>query len=77
MPGCCCALNAAARKEMSDWDDVKTIVYNRSIASIPDDDQAKKDAISDAQGVAHGHYQMEQNFQLAVGMGMHGSAPGL
>jgi hypothetical protein len=69
MPACgCCALNATARKEVSDWDDVKTIVYNRSIATIPDDDQAKRDAISLAQGEAQGHYHMEQNFQLAVGM---------
>jgi hypothetical protein len=77
MPACCCAMNAAARKEMSDWDDVKTIVYNRSVASIPDDDQAMRDAISLAQGEAQVHYHMEQNFQLATGMGMHGSAPGL
>ena len=62
---------------MSDWDDVKTIVYNRSVARIPDDVQAKKDAISIAQGEAQSHYHAEQNFQLAVGVGMHASAPGL
>jgi len=69
MPGgCCCAVTPSAMKEVSEWDDVKTICYNRSVASIPDDVQAKKDAISIAQGVAQAHYHEGQNFQLAVGM---------
>ncbi|CAB9500074.1 expressed unknown protein [Seminavis robusta] len=68
MPGCCCAFSAEARRQMSDWDDVKTIVYNRSVATIPDDAQAKKDAIRLAQGVAQAHYHEGQNFQLAVGV---------
>lgn len=55
MPGCCCAFSAAKRKELSDWDDVKTVVYNRSVARIPDDNQAKKDAISIARGAAQAH----------------------
>ena len=67
-PLCCCGFSAQARTEMSEWDDVKTIVYNRSVARIPDDVQGKKDAISLAQGEAQGHYHAEQNFQLAVGV---------
>ena len=50
MPGCCCDCRPTVRKEVSDWDDVKTVVYNRSVATKPDDVQAKKDAISLAQG---------------------------
>lgn len=77
MPGCCCALSPTARKEVSDWDDVKQIVYNRSVATRPDDVQAKKDAIDIARGVAKAHYNVDQNFQLAVGIGLHAAAPGL
>ena len=70
MPGgCCCAVTPAQYKEVSEWDDVKQIVYNRSVATIPDDEQAKKDALSIARGVAQAHYHAEQNFQLAVAAG--------
>lgn len=51
MPGCCCDCRPTVRQEVSDWDDVKTTVYNRSVATKPDDVQAKKDAISIARGV--------------------------
>jgi hypothetical protein len=64
MPCCCCA---SGNKKVSDWDDVKTVVYNRSVATKPDDAQARKDAIAKAQGVAQAHYHTDQNFQLIVG----------
>ena len=51
MPGCCCDCRPTVRQEVSDWDDVKTICYNRSVATKPDDAQAKKDALAIARGV--------------------------
>ena len=66
-PMACCCSPAAARKTYEDWDDVKTICYNRSLATIPDDVQARKDAISAAQGVAQAHYQVQQDIQLVYG----------
>ena len=77
MPGVCCAVTPAQYKEVSAWDDVKQICYNRSVASRPDDAQAKEDALAIARGVAQAHYHTEQNFQLAVMVGMHAAAPGL
>ena len=51
-PTACCACNAKARKEVDEYDDVARIVYNRSVASIPNDEQAYKDAISGARSTA-------------------------
>lgn len=64
MPCCCCA---SGNKSLSEWEDVKNVVYNRSVASKPDDAQAHKDAIAIAKGTAQAHYHVDQNFQLVVG----------
>jgi len=63
--GCCCG-NAETKKEYDEYDDVRTIVYNRSVASKPDDAQAAKDAIAKAQGVANKTYNVTQNMQLVL-----------
>lgn len=63
--GCCCG-SAAVKNEYDEYDDVRTIVYNRSVASKPDDTQAAKDAIAKAQGVANKGYNVTQNMQLVL-----------
>ena len=49
-----------------DYDDVKTIVYNRSVASKPDDGQAAKDAIAIAQAKAKGVYNVAEGAVIWV-----------
>jgi len=66
-PGGCCACSKAARQEYDAYDDVKRIVYNRSVASRPDDVVASKDALRKAQGVAQVWHNGLQNEQLAIG----------
>ena len=61
---CCLCSSAAARQNSIDWEHVKTLCFNRSVATIPDDDQARKDAIVAAQGMAQAHYHEQQNIQL-------------
>lgn len=63
----CCAFSKAARQELSDHEDVSAIVYNRSVASAPDDEQGAKDAINIAKGTAQKAYNWTQNEQLVVG----------
>uniref|UniRef100_A0A7S2URI4 Uncharacterized protein n=1 Tax=Attheya septentrionalis TaxID=420275 RepID=A0A7S2URI4_9STRA len=63
-----CACTKDARQNFSDFDDVKKIVYNRSVASKPDDAQAAKDAISQARQTAQGHYNNDQNLQIGIGV---------
>jgi hypothetical protein len=46
MPFGCCLVNAAARKEYDEWDDVKRIVHARSVSSVPDDRIAFGDALA-------------------------------
>lgn len=66
-PNPCCACSKVARQELSDFDDVKTIVYNRSVARIPDDDQGREDALAIARGEAKAVYNFTQNEQLILG----------
>ena len=66
-PGGCCACSKAARKEYSDWDDVKRIVYNRSVASVPDDKVGAQDAVNGARQTAQNWHNGLQNEQLAIG----------
>mmetsp|Transcript_1834 Transcript_1834/g.2271 ORF Transcript_1834/g.2271 Transcript_1834/m.2271 type:complete len:139 (+) Transcript_1834:1-417(+) len=67
---CCCFGTKAAREEASEWDDVLTIVYNRSIASRPDDVIGAQDAIRIARGEAISHYHYQQNAQFVVGQAL-------
>ncbi|KAL7535936.1 hypothetical protein ACHAXR_006823 [Thalassiosira sp. AJA248-18] len=62
----CCACSKEARKGLCDHDDVSRICYNRSVASIPDDEQATKDAIAIARGTAKAVYNFTQNEQLVI-----------
>eukprot|EP00563_Minutocellus_polymorphus_P000882 CAMPEP_0181033432 /NCGR_PEP_ID=MMETSP1070-20121207/7251_1 /TAXON_ID=265543 /ORGANISM="Minutocellus polymorphus, Strain NH13" /LENGTH=176 /DNA_ID=CAMNT_0023110853 /DNA_START=145 /DNA_END=675 /DNA_ORIENTATION=+ len=70
-PVCCCTCSPSfalvPRAQVSDHDDVVIICYNRSVASIPDDEQAAKDAYNISRGTAKAHYQFQQNEQLIVG----------
>lgn len=63
--GCCCG-SPETKKEYDQYDDVRTIVYNRSVSSKPDDTQAAKDALAKAQGVANRGYNTTQNMQLVL-----------
>mmetsp|Transcript_1278 Transcript_1278/g.1637 ORF Transcript_1278/g.1637 Transcript_1278/m.1637 type:complete len:161 (-) Transcript_1278:110-592(-) len=65
-PAQCCACSAEASKIYNDHTDVKMIVYNRSVASRPDDVLAKKEALDIAKGISQSDYHMGQNFQLVV-----------
>ena len=69
-PVCCCTCSPSFRmvsqKEISDHDDVVRIIYNRSVGSIPDDEQAAADAIAIARGTAKAVYNITQNEQLVV-----------
>ena len=59
----CCTCNAKARKEIDEYDDVRRIVYARSVGSIPDDKRAYHDSISGARDtaqMAHNALQLEQ-----------------
>ena len=72
--GCCCASppppTDSQKPTAKEIDDVKDVMYNRSIASRPDDFLAQKEAIEAARGVAQAHYHTDQNIQLAVMVGM-------
>ncbi len=61
--GCCCM---PQRQELVDLDETKDIVYNRSIASRPDDILAYKEAIALAQGEAQTVYNQTQDLQLVL-----------
>uniref|UniRef100_A0A7S2ELZ5 Uncharacterized protein n=1 Tax=Trieres chinensis TaxID=1514140 RepID=A0A7S2ELZ5_TRICV len=60
----CCACTKDARNNLSDHEDVTMIVYNRSVATIPDDDKGKEDALAIARGEAQAAYHFTQNEQL-------------
>ena len=64
----CCALSRTARTTYSDWDDVKRLVYARSVATVPNDGVAQQDMIRQAQGTANGWNNGMQNEALAVNM---------
>lgn len=59
--GCCCLPQS---DNQADLGEVKTIVYNRSIASRPDDMLAYKEAIAYARGEAQLAYHTSQDIQL-------------
>lgn len=65
-PSMCCAFSKAARRQVSDHEEVTKICYNRSVASVPDDLQAAKDAMDIARGTAKAVYNFTQNEQLVV-----------
>lgn len=62
----CCACSAAARKELDEWDDVRRIMYNRTVSPVPDDNVAQQAAIAKAQGTAQAWHNGLQNEQLLV-----------
>lgn len=62
-PGCCCF----GGNDYQTYQGVKDVMYNRYVGSIPDDVQAKKDALSKAKDTAQVWYQGTQNEQLAIG----------
>ncbi|KAI2488709.1 hypothetical protein MHU86_25763 [Fragilaria crotonensis] len=61
---CCCL--GTSKAEYDAWDTTARIVYNRSVASKPDDVLAAKEAIAIAQKTAQAVYNDSQNLQLAV-----------
>ena len=63
---CCCFSSKEVRKEADDHDTVMRICYNRSVASIPDDLQAARDAEAIARGTAKKAYNFTQNEQLVI-----------
>jgi hypothetical protein len=65
-PAGCCACSKAARKEIDEYDDVRRMVYNRSVATVPND--SSKDAIEIARGTAQAWHNGLQNQQLVVGL---------
>ena len=52
MPMGCCIFNQKARKTYDEWDDVKRILYSRSVATVPDDGVAFRDAMAESQQTA-------------------------
>jgi hypothetical protein len=60
----CCALSKEARNEMDEFDDVRRIVYNRSVSTRPDDVVAAGDAIAKARGDAQEGFRLGQLSQL-------------
>ena len=66
-PAQCCACTKSAREHYNDYSDVQTIVYNRSVASRPDDEVGAKEAIQISRTTAQSHYHASQNEQLVIG----------
>jgi hypothetical protein len=67
-PSGCCACNKEAREHADAYDDARRIMYNRSVASIPNDVQAAKDAVTDAQNTAQAMYMGDQAIGAVVGV---------
>lgn len=65
--GCCACFSAAARKEMDEWDDVKRLMYSRSVSPCPDDGAGQQAAIRTAQQTAQAWHHGMQNEQLVLG----------
>mmetsp|Transcript_28013 Transcript_28013/g.44054 ORF Transcript_28013/g.44054 Transcript_28013/m.44054 type:complete len:180 (-) Transcript_28013:1213-1752(-) len=61
---CCSCFNKEATRAIDEHDEVTRICYNRSVATIPDDIQAAKDAEAKARGTAKVVYNYTQNEQL-------------
>ena len=55
---CSCFSSVEARQELNDYDKILQILFNRTKASIPDDAQAAKDAITDARNLAEAQSNM-------------------
>jgi hypothetical protein len=66
-PSGCCAFSAESRKEADDHDDVRRLMYNRQMATIPNDAVGESDGLAASKQVADGHFQVEQNVQFMVG----------
>ncbi len=63
---CCSCFNKEATRAIDEHDHITRICYNRSVASIPDDIQAAKDAEAKARGTAKAVYNFTQNEQLVI-----------
>ena len=63
---CCSCFNKEATRAIDEHDQITRICYNRSVASIPDDFQAAKDAEAKARGTAKAVYNFTQNEQLVI-----------
>ncbi|KAL7551355.1 hypothetical protein ACHAWF_014555 [Thalassiosira exigua] len=68
-PTACCAFGTETRRRISDHDEVQRLCYNRSIYSVPDDEQATKESIAIARGEAKAAYHCSQNEQIIFGLG--------
>jgi hypothetical protein len=55
-PSGCCAFSKESRKEVDDYDDVRLLMNNRQMATIPDDAVGAKDGMTDATNVAQANY---------------------
>lgn len=64
-PVSCCSFSKEARKTMDEFDDVRRLMYARSVSPVPNDGVAKDAAISEAKGVAQAWHNGMQNEQLA------------
>jgi hypothetical protein len=67
-PTGCCAFSKESRKEVDDWDDVRRLLYNRQMATIPDDAVGARDGLAAAQQTAQDNYTYDQNLQLGIGV---------
>ena len=47
-------------------DDLRRLFYARSVATIPNDDKAREDAIGEARATSQAHYHYDQNIQLGM-----------
>lgn len=62
----CCVCSKAVRKELDEFDDVRRLIYARSVARTPNDANAQIDAINQAKDTAQMWYNGTQNEQLAI-----------
>lgn len=59
-PAQCCSCTKSARQYYNEYNDVQTIVYNRSVASKPDDGLGAKEAIEISQTTAQSHFHADR-----------------
>eukprot|EP00527_Entomoneis_sp_CCMP2396_P001582 CAMPEP_0198145374 /NCGR_PEP_ID=MMETSP1443-20131203/23046_1 /TAXON_ID=186043 /ORGANISM="Entomoneis sp., Strain CCMP2396" /LENGTH=168 /DNA_ID=CAMNT_0043809003 /DNA_START=80 /DNA_END=586 /DNA_ORIENTATION=+ len=64
---CPCFSSQETRDQIDAWDTTKTICWNRSVSSQPDDQIAQDEAIKIAKQVANKTFNRTQNEQLVVG----------
>jgi hypothetical protein len=67
-PSGCCACSAESRKEVDDHDDVRRLMYNRQMATIPNDAVGASDGLAAAQQTAQDSLQYDQNVQTGIGI---------